>query len=225
MIKDNDAEKYACDLLVLPNHGKDGLTKDCYEKIDAKKYLYQTCPALYYGDNGEGGTYDWCASFVSFCLLQSGATTQNSMSDWCRNHVADENSAKYDAEYAKYVWREVSCQKWVDNLKAAELYRLSAFNQGDYVPKSGDLIFFRWSPTKNVGHIGIVVYADSERVYTVEGNTSAGSTMVSNGGGVYFKSYALDYECIDGYGVLPYENVLEQTSIDYSGNMLRRDFT
>jgi hypothetical protein len=42
--------------------------------------------------------------------------------------------------------------------------------------------------------------------------------MVSNGGGVYFKSYALDYECIDGYGVLPYENVLEQTSIDYSGN-------
>ena len=54
MIRDNDAERYACDLLVLPNHGKDGLARECYEKIDAKKYLYQTCPALYYGDNGEG---------------------------------------------------------------------------------------------------------------------------------------------------------------------------
>ncbi len=54
MVRDNDAEKFACDLLVLPNHGKDGLTKECYEKIGAEKYLYQTCPALYYGDNGEG---------------------------------------------------------------------------------------------------------------------------------------------------------------------------
>jgi hypothetical protein len=54
MIRDNDAEKFMCDLLVLPNHGKDGLAKECYEKISAKKYLYQTCPSLYYGDSGEG---------------------------------------------------------------------------------------------------------------------------------------------------------------------------
>ena len=171
-----------------------------------------------YGDDGNGGTYDWCASFVSFCLLQSGATNHNSISDWCRNHVADENSPKYDPDYSKYVWREVSCQKWVDNLKSAELYNLSAFNGGEYLPKSGDLIFFRWAANKNVGHIGIVVYADAERVYTVEGNTSGGSTMVSNGGGVYFKSYPLDYECIAGYGTLPHESASDQPLIDYSGN-------
>ncbi len=173
------------------------------------------------GDFGVGygtGNYDWCASFVSYCLLQSHSTTQNSMNDWCRKHVADENSPNYDPEYSKYIWREVGCQRWADNLASAGYYRASAANAGEYQPKTGDLIFFRWSPEKQIGHIGIVVYSDSERVYTVEGNTSGGTTMVSNGGGVYFKSYALDYSCIDGYGEMPYAANDEVKRIDYSGN-------
>ena len=173
------------------------------------------------GDFGVGygsSNYDWCASFVSFCLLQSRSTTQSSMSDWCRNHVADQNSNKYDPNYADYVWREVGCQRWADNLISAGYYEKSMANGGTYVPKSGDLIFYRWSPNKSIGHIGIVVYSDGERVYTVEGNTSGGSTMVSNGGGVYFKSYELDYSCIDGYGALPYASNEDVEKIDYSGN-------
>jgi hypothetical protein len=53
-ILSNGTEKFDCDLLVLPNHGKGGISRECYEKIKAKKYLYQCCPAQYYGDNGEG---------------------------------------------------------------------------------------------------------------------------------------------------------------------------
>ncbi|MBE6592971.1 MAG: CHAP domain-containing protein [Ruminococcaceae bacterium] len=173
------------------------------------------------GDFGVGygsGDYDWCASFVSYCLLQSRCTAQSSMSDWCRNHVADETDDKYDPNFANYVWREVGCQRWADNLISAGYYRASAANGGDYEPKAGDLIFFRWSPEKRIGHIGIVVYSDGEKVYTVEGNTSGGSTMVANGGGVYFKSYELDYSCIDGYGALPYAQNDGAEKIDYSGN-------
>ena len=162
------------------------------------------------GDFGSGygtGNYDWCASFVSFCLLQSRSTEQNKLSDWCRNHMGD----------ADYIWREVGCPKWAQNLTETGYYQRSAANGGTYQPKSGDLIFFRWSPEKAIGHIGIVLYSDSERVYTVEGNTSGGSTMVSNGGGVHFKNYELDYSCIDGYGTPPYKTNEEVTKIDYSG--------
>ncbi|MBP3370726.1 MAG: CHAP domain-containing protein, partial [Clostridia bacterium] len=171
-----------------------------------------------FGSGYGGSKYDWCAAFVSFCLLQSRSTSQNSMSDWCRNHVADEASEKYDPEYANYIWREVGCQKWADNLISAGYYQSSLANGGEYLPKSGDLIFFRWSPDKQIGHIGIVVYCDGERVYTVEGNTSGGTTMVANGGAVYFKNYALDYSCIDGYGALPYKTDEDVEKVDYSGN-------
>ena len=163
------------------------------------------------GDFGVGygtGNYDWCASFVSFCLLQSRCTEQNRISDWCRNHMGD----------AEYIWREVGCPKWAQNLEQTGYFEKSAANGGDYTPKSGDLIFFRWAPDRAIGHIGIVVYADSERVYTVEGNTSGGSTMVSNGGGVHFKSYELSYSCIEGYGTPPYKTVEDVAKIDYSGN-------
>ncbi|MEF9971364.1 MAG: hypothetical protein RR731_03520, partial [Oscillospiraceae bacterium] len=42
-------------------------------------------------------------------------------------------------------------------------------------------------------------------VYTIEGNTSGGSTLVSNGGGVAKKSYSLGYESIFGYGTANFE--------------------
>lgn len=162
------------------------------------------------GDFGVGygtGNYDWCASFVSFCLLQSRCTEQNDMSDWCRNHKGDAN----------YIWREVGCRTWAQNLVDTGFFKYSEANGGDYTPKAGDLIFFRWSPEKAIGHIGIVVYADADKVYTVEGNTSGGSTMEANGGGVHFKSYDLDYSCIEGYGTPPYVVNAGVCAIDYSG--------
>lgn len=162
------------------------------------------------GDFGVGygtGNYDWCASFVSFCLLQSRCTEQNKLSDWCRNHMGD----------PEYIWREVGCPKWAQNLEQTGYFQKSAANGGNYTPKSGDLIFFRWSPEKAIGHVGVVLYADAERVYTVEGNTNGGSTMVANGGAVHFKSYELSYSCIEGYGTPPYKTNDEVTKIDYSG--------
>ena len=49
---------------------------------------------------GYGGKdYPWCASFVSFCLLQAGVHNQTRVADWCRKHEGD----------ATYIYREVSC--------------------------------------------------------------------------------------------------------------------
>ena len=56
-------------------------------------------------------------------------------------------------------------------------------------PKRGSIILF-WRPSKNrYGHTGIVYKVDADYIYTIEGNTSGGSEVVANGGGVFRKKY------------------------------------
>lgn len=59
-------------------------------------------------------------------------------------------------------------------------------------PQVGDQVFF----TKNgkytgCYHTGLVIAVNGNKFITIEGNTSAGSTVVANGGGVAKKSYTL----------------------------------
>ena len=153
-----------------------------------------------------GGSYAWCASFVAWCLLQSGCTTQNKMSDWCRKHTDDKN----------YIWREVGCPAWANSLRTHGYWQYSKYNGNNYVPQSGDLIFFSWDGAKHSeDHIGIVVYSDGSTVYTVEGNTADATGLQTDGGGVYFKSYPITSSYISGYGVLPYKTA-SGNKVDYS---------
>ncbi len=158
---------------------------------------------------GYGSTYEWCASFVAWSLLQSGCTDQNSMSDWTRRHTDDPD----------YIWREVSCVQWAAQLRRYGYWEYSAyFDNEDYIPQSGDLIFFTWAgEMHDEDHIGIVVYSDGNTVYTVEGNTSDAAGLEAAGGGTYFKSYPIDSYNISGYGVLPYKKNNSLPAIDYSG--------
>jgi hypothetical protein len=62
----------------------------------------------------------------------------------------------------------------------------------DTTPKKGAQVFF----TKNgkpsgCHHTGIVYQVDDTKFYTIEGNTSGASGVVSNGGGVAKKSYSI----------------------------------
>ena len=72
-------------------------------------------------------------------------------------------------------------------------------------PRPGDQIFF--GNSKSVDHTGLVYKVDNLYVYTVEGNTSPQAGVVSNGGGVFKKQYALNYNRIYGYGRPDYDNV------------------
>lgn len=155
---------------------------------------------------GYGGSdYPWCASFVSWCLYQSHCTDQATYKDLGRFHNGDD----------KYIWKEISCSQWAQQLKSAGYYHYSAYQGGNYTPRSGDLVFFRNSD--GVAHIGICLYTTGDRIYTVEGNTSDSAGLEPNGGGVYFKNYSLSTSYINGYGALPYKTK-SVTKIDYSGN-------
>ncbi len=73
---------------------------------------------------------------------------------------------------------------------SAQLYK----NKGalDQTPQKGAQVFF----TKNgqvsgCYHTGLVYQVDNDYFYTVEGNTSGGSSVVANGGGVARKKYSI----------------------------------
>ena len=75
-------------------------------------------------------------------------------------------------------------------------------------PKVGDFIFF-YNSAKDYGHVGLVYKVDSNKVYTIEGNTSPQTGVVANGGGVYKKKYDLTYYRIAGYGRPNYDIKIE----------------
>ena len=79
--------------------------------------------------------------------------------------------------------------------------------RGSGKPKRGDVIYFYSSAKKRIGHVGIVCDVSSSKVYTIEGNTSGASSLVTNGGGVRRKSYSLSSTYIDGYGSVDYSAV------------------
>lgn len=65
-------------------------------------------------------------------------------------------------------------------------------------PQPGDQVFFRNS--QRICHTGIVIEVTASKIKTIEGNTSAGSSVIPNGGAVCQKEYALGSAGIDGYG-------------------------
>ena len=79
-----------------------------------------------------------------------------------------------------------------------------------------DVVFFKNS--SRINHTGIVVEVTKDRVHTVEGNTSGGTDVVANGGGVWLKSYALYNSKIAGYGRPAY---VTQSDQDYVVGLYR----
>ena len=67
-------------------------------------------------------------------------------------------------------------------------------------PEPGDQVFFYSKDKSSISHTGIVYDVDDTYVYTVEGNTSGASGVISNGGGVCKKKYKLTYDRLAGFG-------------------------
>lgn len=80
-------------------------------------------------------------------------------------------------------------------------------NQWSNQPEVGSIIYFKNS--QRIHHVGIVRKVDSNYVYTIEGNTSIGSEVIPNGGGVYYKQYLKSNPNIAGYGKPMYDEKVQ----------------
>lgn len=133
----------------------------------------------------------WCDCFV----------------DWCFNKAYGTSNAKglLGGDFNDYT------------VASAQLYKnKKAYYKRGNTPKIGDQIFF--TNGTRICHTGFVYDVDSKYVYTIEGNTSSGSEVIANGGGVYKKKYLLTNTRIDGYGRPKYdaESTSTSSTLDYS---------
>ena len=125
---------------------------------------------------------EWCGMFVSMVFVyEYGRETAEKL--LCGGlHSYTPSGAQYFKNRGRYIAR------------------------GKGTPKAGDVIFFYSSAKGRIGHVGIVSGVKDGKVYTIEGNTSGANTLVTNGGGVREKSYALTSTYIDGYGSVNYDS-------------------
>lgn len=121
----------------------------------------------------------WCQAFVDWCFITAFGIE--------------------DAKKLIYVWTNYT-PTGSDAFKKRSRY----IKRGSGKPKKGDVIYFYSSAKGRIGHVGIVYDVSSTTVYTIEGNTSGASSLVTNGGGVKKKSYSLTSTYIDGYGSVDY---------------------
>lgn len=107
----------------------------------------------------------WCAMFVSWCAERAGVST---------NVVP------------KHAYTPDGLRFFRDRGQAHEQEELAA---GGYIPRPGDLIYFRSSRTpRRTNHVGLVTGYANGVVYTIEGNIGSLYTY-TNGGMVTAMSY------------------------------------
>lgn len=155
---------------------------DFVKNAGTKNYTKFNRDYLKFGGPGGAQPMEWCGAFVSCCFVYAyGVETAKKL--LCGNlHCYTPNGAKFFKNKKRYIKR------------------------GAGRPQAGDVVFFYSTAKGRIGHVGIVEKVTSSRVYTIEGNTSGASSLVTNGGGVKRKNYALTSTYIDGYGRPDYAN-------------------
>ena len=123
--------------------------------------------------NGKKNGYSWCDIFVDWCFIECFGY-EKALKMLYQPTKSAGAGCKYSANY----------------------YR--AHNAFYRQPQVGDQVFF--GDYGNEGHTGIVVAVNGNIITTVEGNTSGGYGVESNGDGVYLKKYNISTQYIPGFG-------------------------
>lgn len=96
----------------------------------------------YWSWYGYNSRVEWCACFVSWCAYQSG-----DFDITIPKFSAVKDGIKYYQN--KGLWRDKN-----------------------YIPKTGDLIFFDWQQDGISDHVGIIEKVENDIIYTIEGNSN-----------------------------------------------------
>ena len=120
----------------------------------------------YWSWYGFNGRVEWCACFTSWCADQCG---------YLENGIIPKFSLCSDGVN----WFKGKGQ-WQDR---------------NYEPQAGDIIFFDWGNDGSIDHVGIVEKCENGTVYTVEGNSGDACKQ---------QSYPVGSSSIYGYGLPAY---------------------
>ena len=153
------------------------------------------------------GSNNYTRFAVDYCDYFGEQKTVFQAQPWCAMFVSVVFAIAFGAETAEKLLggHYAYCPYGVNHFKEIGIWKTEN-------PKPGDVIMFR--NTSGVAcHTGIVYAVDSNKVYTIEGNTSSASGVVANGGCVAKKSYSISYSRIMGYGNINYDLIEEENEL------------
>ena len=120
----------------------------------------------YWSWYGFSSRVEWCACFVSWCADQCGYIDSGLI------------------------------PKFAGCVQGAEWFKSNGqWQERNYEPQAGDIIFFDWEGDGSTDHVGIVEKCENGTVYTVEGNSNDACNQ---------RQYAVGSSSIYGYGVPAY---------------------
>ena len=120
----------------------------------------------YWSWYGFDSRVEWCACFVSWCADQCGYIDSGII------------------------------PKFAGCVQGAEWFKANGqWQDRNYEPQSGDIIFFDWEGDGSTDHVGIVEKCENGTVYTVEGNSNDACNQ---------RQYSVGSSSIYGYGVPAY---------------------
>lgn len=105
----------------------------------------------YESSNSQAFESDWCAMFVCYCADKLGYIDKG------------------------YLFWFNGCTSAVNQMRIEKKFEYSAFYDGKYTPRAGDLIFFTDGDTSTSCHVGIVSDCTVSTVSTIEGNAGTAS--------------------------------------------------
>ena len=140
--------------------------------------------------NGKKNGYAWCDVFVDWLFVQCFGV-DNALNLLCAARKSSGAGCTYSLNY---------------------FIAKNQYHSRKEKPEVGDQIFF--GSVGNSNHTGIVYKVDDTYVYTIEGNTSGASGVISNGGGVCAKQYLRTLTNIAGYGRPAYNDGFTGDSVE-----------
>lgn len=164
----------------------DGVSKQNIVKI-AKSQLGYAESSNNYRVDDEGNTKGY---------TRYGAWYGSPYDDWDATFVA------FCIRYAgvNYPY-DASAQEWAKTLEQSGLFKPPS----EYVPKSGDIVFFDYEQDQTIDRVGLVESIENTKIITIEGDST--NRVDQN-------TYDLFDKNIVGYGVVEVENIQSDTELD-----------
>lgn len=132
---------------------------------------------------------------------------------WCAAYAS---VVGQEAGCGKIIPIDCSCDALIKKFKALGDKRYTA--DKNFVPQSGDYIFYDWDPEKHNGseHVGIVETVSGKTITVIEGNKNDASGR---------RTVQVGYDKIEGYGLPDYASIATKASKETSDKKTKETTT
>lgn len=145
----------------------------------------------------------WCAEFVCWCVDQVDRRHGTELLDVVYPNYSGQNTGRdWFIKRGRFVYRKGNCPNWgYQWLRGSD----HLMTKNEYIPRSGDLVFFSYNDAGDTEHVALVEYC----AYDGEGNVIIHVIEGNNPSAVQRNRYSLNNSQVLGFGTC--ENVADTT--------------